>query len=78
MRESKSGHHRYSTHEESLCLINNDGVDLFISGPRFHQSICSAHMEFLVKTGEPVYDSFAEKWREPQTPKDIYQNIMFF
>ncbi|CAM3739200.1 hypothetical protein [Mesobacillus zeae] len=76
MRESKNCYHRFSVHEENLGFITNDGIDLFVAGSRFQKCISCGHMEFMVETSELIEEALNEKRNEPQTPKNLYYNLI--
>jgi len=76
MSESKTCHHRFSLHEESVGFTNNDGVNKFNAGSRFQKAITCGHFELPVEHNEMIEVNQSEKRNNLFAPKNMYIAMM--
>ncbi|WP_318508891.1 hypothetical protein [Bacillus sp. T3] len=71
MHELKHSSHRFSTYEENVLFLNEDGIDVFLTGARFQHCLSCADLDLQVENKEIIESALSEKRRHPQSFNDF-------
>ncbi|WP_147534866.1 hypothetical protein [Bacillus marasmi] len=71
MHEPRQSSHRFSIFEENLACLNEDGIDVFLTGERFQHYLSIAESKLQTESMEIVGMKFNEKRMNPQSMNDM-------
>lgn len=71
MHELKHSSHRFSNYEENVHFLNEDGIDVFLTGARFQHCLSCTELEFQLETKEMIESALSEKRKHPQSFHDF-------
>lgn len=71
MHELRHSSHRFSNNEENIAFLNEDGIDVFLSGERFQHCLLTGETKLQIETMEIVGMTLHEKRMHPQSRSDL-------
>ena len=67
MSENKHCSHRFSVYEVSVSFTNEDGIDVFLAGTRFLESMRGGQLDIQNNDRDVFQSSLIDKRKHPQS-----------